>query len=132
MNRKSFFKKLFVGAAAVVVAPKILAEVKPEPIKTGGFIPSLAKEGYKARSHRNRRYLRGKDWNEEVVNLQPNHTPLDELIRLREQHLHELLKRGEISLQEFLEYMTDPMKGADMFYKQGIIDQLQQSCNETL
>lgn len=54
MNRKTFFKKLFLGAAAVVVAPKILAPEKKftiryiDPAKiitpykrTGGVIPFI-------------------------------------------------------------------------------------------
>jgi hypothetical protein len=42
MNRKSFFKRLFLGAAAVVVAPKILAEVKTKPIAVTWADPNVS------------------------------------------------------------------------------------------
>ena len=42
MNRKTFFKKLFLGAAAVVVAPKVIAEATKPFKRTGGVIPFIA------------------------------------------------------------------------------------------
>jgi hypothetical protein len=43
MNRRNFFKRLAIGAAAVVVAPKIIAEVtKPKSV----WDPELEKRMY--------------------------------------------------------------------------------------
>lgn len=74
MNRRNFFRKLVMGAAAIVVAPKILAEIKPKPVEIST----------------------------EIINLRPNRTPLDIIIehgwyseaelRAREQLLLDLEK----------------------------------------
>lgn len=41
MNRRKFFKRLLVGATAIVVVPKVIAEVtKPDPYKNL-YYPSM-------------------------------------------------------------------------------------------
>ena len=44
MNRKEFFKKLGIGVAAIVVAPKILIPSQKAVLTTGGVIPYIANE----------------------------------------------------------------------------------------
>ena len=41
MNRRDFFRKLGIGAIAVAVAPKILAEVRPEPVNLSTAIINM-------------------------------------------------------------------------------------------
>ncbi len=57
MNRKSFLKKLGIGVAAIIVAPKVIAEISipsnhtegiiPFMLRTQGVIPHLARQGGK-------------------------------------------------------------------------------------
>ena len=45
MNRKEFFKKLGIGVAVVVVAPKVLVPSQKAVLTTGGVIPHIARQG---------------------------------------------------------------------------------------
>ena len=45
MTRKEFFKKLGIGVAAIVVAPKTLIPSQKEVLTTGGVIPHIVRPG---------------------------------------------------------------------------------------
>lgn len=49
MNRKTFFKKLFLGAVVIYVTPKVIAEATKPSKKTCGIIPFLSKKGARIR-----------------------------------------------------------------------------------
>lgn len=72
MNRSQFLKRLGIGAAAVMVAPKIVAETKPKPIVIGlnehkALRDKMAKTVANIPSG--------------IIGIKCNHTPIDTILR---------------------------------------------------